>query len=381
MVLRTRLLLFLPRLIFLSFLLIPLFISCDGDEQPPLFVQEDVNWYLCDSSGIVPTDAPQTGESRSFQPWTVQYRPAGFVHVGNTVFCGINGAGLLRFRLDEETVGDYTMHLNRFLFSGRTIGNLFAFKGSVYCHLYRNVLFSTTPPASEPLVLITASPEGPSLRAVVPPFQIANPEWEAVQLVPSFDEGLFAAWKTIEQEKTLFRYSRLSIDTLREVEISEEEFRSVYQFLSGDEVPKQLVRYGDEAFHSAENPRIEHRQQEGASHLPAVVHLSVKYKEYLRPERYRFGVIETLERKESGFISLKGMRVGSDYYILRDTLQCIHVVPKRGAVREIALPLLPENRVYTDFWTDGKRLIVSWEEQRFPDVGEAGLVSLQVPPK
>ena len=54
----------------------------------------------------------------------------------------------------------------------------------------------------------------------------------------------------------------------------------------------------------------------------------------------------------------------------------------RGGANESAqkalLPLLPTGYAYTDFWTDGRTVVASWEQQRFAQVGAAGICIVAV---
>jgi hypothetical protein len=105
--------------------------------------------------------------------------------------------------------------------------------------------------------------------------------------------------------------------------------------------------------------------------------------------RYRSGSEKLLESGDASLLTIPVVRTPEGLFALLAGGR-IASAPLAGesgkgqgstGVRVLALPALPAGYVYTDLWTDGSLLLVSWEQQRFADVGAAGFFLTTVPPR
>jgi len=335
-------------------------------------------WYILEDGvlqehpGFAEADkADETNEARAtpFLPWTVQERIAGFAEVDGKLHCGVNGAGVAVFEL-EARAGTllphlYTVH-NTYLFTGRTIGSIFSYDGTVYCHLYRNTLFDTAPPKADPVSLVGLAARERRFRVTVLSFQANHPEWEVVELLPAAEGPWHLAYKYSGKDKTAFRYSQLDLDTRQEREIGREAFRSRYRFSRPDSLPPPVVRLADRYFAGVDTPRYE-----GG---PAVIHISVQSPGSPVPERYRIGDLSDLGKRTDRILRISGFRRGESWVFLLPEGELFRMSAPGAGIKTTELPPLPPGFVYTDLWAGEDAAAVSWEEQRFAEVGRAGML-------
>ena len=317
-------------------------------------------------------------QTEEFLPWTVQERIAGFAEAGGDLYCAVNGAGVAVFE-DVTGGGAFSADLrtvnNSFLFAGRTIGNIFTFNGTVYCHLYRNTLFDTAPPEADPVSLVGLVPGEGRFRVTVLSFQDNHPDWEVVELIPDAEGPWHLGWKYSGEMKTDFRYSRLDPRTRQEREIDRETFRGCYRFNRTGRLPPPVAELADRYFSGADGPRFE-----GG---PAVVHISVKSPGCTGVERYRLGDLEDLGSETDRIFRIPGFRRGDFWFFLLPGGEIFRAAAEDAGIntiKTIELPRLPDGFVYTHLWAGENSAAVSWEEQRFTEVGRAGMLVLPLFP-
>jgi hypothetical protein len=370
-----------------------------GSESSPRETQRlsigDAAIYVCDGGTLREISGFDALEEEQGEPWTVQERVAGFLRVGDILYCGINGAGLVPFTIGETGLEKDRTVKNPGLFAGRTIGKLFFYRDTLYCHLYYNAMFDTARPDSAPVFLVTLRPGDNHFEIVGRPpgsdQSTPTPDeqsgWEAADLIPHREKPWAVAWKWSDGEKTEFRYSTLPFDSLirnglstsiswETIEegdiISRNDFLESYEFLSCEELPPQLDVVVKQELHDPSSPLY--------NDAPVVVHISVRSPECTSPDRYRLGSLDELREKGPRLLRIPAYRVKNTYYLLFPG--GIVYVSERGSSdadnppRELLLPPLPAGFTYTDIWTDGSTLVASWEQQEFTGVVHAGMITM-----
>jgi hypothetical protein len=229
-------------------------------------------------------------------------------------------------------------------------------------------MFETASALPDPGFLLTLTPG----RKRFGRFRLSFPEkgggWEPVELLPSKDDPWCIRWKVHRKKETVFEYYRFSPASSVVTEITEEEFRPAYVFKTGEQIPRRLAAVMVEMSGSVSPERNEKEP---------LVHLIVRYPGYTCPERYRIGSPDLLRETEAAFLRIPGFKRKNVRYLLAPH-ERVYVIPESGEHYTIGLPELPDGFIYTDLWSDGKFLLVAWEERRFPDVGRAGIVSVTV---
>ncbi len=314
-------------------------------------------WYVLRSGLPEPERAPDA-EPTPFQPWTTQARVAGFVERGPTLYVAVNGWGVVAAAdLAAEPVA-FAAFEDPVLFAGRSINGFYADGRNLVVHVYRNTLFATDPPPGAPEAIVRLDTASGALRSGTLP--LTRLGWETEDVVHLDDGGWAIAWKRTGAKAVSFRYAVYSPLTGNERFITQRDFLASYDFHGMLAAPRML-RAIDRAVRSAV----------GGS---AVVHYELQARGSSTILLYRSGSEGRLLSGDAKLVTVPVVRAKGNYYALLPGGSVLAADPSRqGAPAAIPLPALPPGWVYTDLWTDGTTLVVSWEQQRFPDVGAAGL--------
>lgn len=289
-------------------------------------------------------------------PWTVQTRISCFLKTGNNIYLGINGHGLAVINIDKKAIEIKTIS-DTSLFPGRTISNLFARKGEIVCHLYRNTILNTPYSLNNSVTLAAYSPGSESFSILPLSFQEKNPEWEGVELLNDINGNMYITWKKNTPEKTEFYFQMTPGPGFEGKEIKRVDFLNAYAFQNVNAASKFIY---DTC-----------RLIMGRSIETSVIHLLLKQSDNLQTLRYTAGNRESLFNGNSKLITVKAYSEAETCYIL---LPDGKIIWEEGyAKMEFSPPELPENFAYTDFWTNGKLILLSWEEQSFVNTGLAGI--------
>jgi hypothetical protein len=175
-----------------------------------------------------------------FKPWTIQERITGFIEINGELYCGINRHGILPLTVSSEGPVQYNGVIGSGVFKGRTIGNLFSYKDTLFCHVYRNTMFETTAPLSDPGFLLTLTPGERRAHRFSLPFGEKGRGWEPVELVPSADKPWSIRWKFTEKKQTVFEYYSFWPDSGEKTKITKEEFKPAYIFRTEEQIPEQV---------------------------------------------------------------------------------------------------------------------------------------------
>ena len=331
------------------------------------------------SSGSI-EDLPE----RNFKPWTNQLRVAGFASVSSGVVIGINagyplflttkpggpaaltspaGAIAEQFKTDAE---------------GLTIGTIFSENDNVFFHLYRDSFFNQTGTdtvegsGAHPVLLEVSLNSFSDCRLTRHDYDFAdeNPDWEPVEYIRK-ENGSLIAWKYTDDKKTRFRYIRHDNEGVSVDEIDEKFFRDEYNISPVETSPFALrgfiraVRDGSlgDALKAAGDVYLSLSSEpaEGDGAAAPAFYLANAPKSVLAAER-RLPV------------QLAACPDNELWYILADDELFIC-----GAdISRFKLPGLPEGFSYEELWVQGKDMIISWEESRFPYIGRSGMMYVRL---
>lgn len=339
------------------------------------------SWYELDGGQPQAVDGPGA-KAVAYQPWTTQTRVAGFIELDGTVYIALNGWGLLEMDHPEADAPAFRRSVDRSLFAGRSINGLFASGHSVLIHIYQNILFDTPAPAPGPAAIALFDPRSGNLSASVLPLTKAG--WEAVDVVHRSDGKWSIALKHSAAGVVDFRYALYSPATGSQQYVTRNAFLASYDFQDIRTAPAAL-RDIDAALRAL---TPSHSQNE------PVVHYLLKQEGYSSVVYYRSGSEQKLVSGDADLLSIPVVRNDTGYYALAPDGRILvagaersiagqsvggsfHALPR---VASIELPVLPAGFAYTDFWSDGVTLVVSWEQQRFPNVGAAGLYLRTIAP-
>jgi hypothetical protein len=323
-------------------------------------------WLQLNAGVFTPVTDPGAALAVPRAPWTVQSRVADMAFVGQELFCGVNGSGLAALGRDPDGGVSFSYHPDPLIFQHRTITTLVPRRDALVVHLYFNALLNDARPQDLSLggiSLVAWSAQQKDYAFLVPPFQRANPDWEAVGFATESADSFDLEWKYTDASETRFQYTRFHADSKAEDPEDRDTFLSSLGTASidGPSVPPELS-----AFFAACRARLP-AQPAGASLQFTVRSRESPVKRSYRSRRESESAVVIPVFEEKG--SLLGLL--PDGRVLR--------AAAGGAPVEMSLPRLPTGFRYTDVVKWGASLVAPWEETAFTDVGRAGLLVYPVP--
>lgn len=333
--------------------------------KPSLSTKSDHgSWYRFERGSLIPTDTPFAGKVQ-FSPWTVQSRATGLLAIGGTLFVALNGWGIVALPQPSSPLYRITPHVERRLFFGRTINGVYDEGENLLLDVYRNTTFATPAPEMGPLNAVLFNTKSGRFDPLVLPS--GREGWEAVDVVHIPGNRWVIAWKRSLPDRVQFKYSEYSPLTAKESPLTRRAYLEAYGYDALAAAPGGLrVVATTVAARSAEN---------------SVVDLNVRIPGVSRILRFRLGSSARLAAGDANLVSVQVIEASHGYYALAPQGDILSVPTQRAARNSGStgkaelhpLPSLPSGYVYTDLWTDGKVVVVSWEQQRFTEVGAAGL--------
>lgn len=321
-------------------------------------------WYRFESGSLIRTSAP-FAEKVPFLPWTVQSRAAGLLEIGSTLYIASNGWGIIALPHPSFPPAKIILVADPRLFFGRTVNGIYDERGNLLVDVYRNTLFTTPTPEMGPLNAVMFDTMTSRLEPIVLPS--GREGWEAVDVVHTSADLWVIAWKRTLSDRVQFKYSAYSPATAKESPVSRREYLNAYGYDPLASAPPGL--------------RSIAAAIAAANIADTVVDLHVRKAGVSRILRFRLGSSERLAAGDANLVSVPVVATSREYYALTEqgdilSAQTREARPAPGPMKRLrvhALPSLPPGYVYTDLWTDGATVVVSWEEQRFTEVGAAGL--------
>ena len=328
-------------------------------------------WLQLRDGRFAPVTGPGAAAPVARAPWTVQSRVSDLAFLGDQLFCAINGWGLAALARTGQGGVAVTYHPDAMIFSHRTVTTLVPRGDTLLVHLYYNALLNDARPQDLSLggiSLVAWSTARKDYTFLVPPFQRANPNWEAVGFAAETADRFHFEWKFTDASETRFQYTRYAADSKSEDREDRDTFLASLgeASIGGPSVPAALS-----AFFSACSSAMG-AQPEGVS-----LQFTVRDRKDAVKHSYR-------SRKESE--SAVVVPVFQDDTGLLALLPDGRLLDSRavgastaGVPTVRALPTLPAGFRYTDVVTWGSSLVLPWEETEFTDVARAGILVYALP--
>jgi hypothetical protein len=278
-----------------------------------------------------------------------------------TLYLGINGQGLAAVARDAAGKISFVYHSDPLIFGHRTVTTLVPRQGSLVVHLYFNALLNDARQQDlslDGISLVSWEPRQSDYAFLIPPFQRANPDWEAVGFAPESENSFDMQWKFTDTSETRFQYTRFHADTRAEEPLDRATFLSALGVpaIDGPSVPSTLASF----FASC------------LSRMPALgpgasVQFPLRSRENPLRRSYR-----SRKESETAVVVPVFEEEGRLLGLLPDGR--VLAAGPGGTAKSATLPRLPAGFRYVDFVKWGTSLVVSWEEDAFTDVGRAGLL-------
>jgi len=321
----------------------------------------DARFFQIDGGMFDRVAGPADPGRRPARPWTVQERIADLAFLGDTLWLAVNGHGIAAVVPGDPP--SFAARYDDWLFPQRTITTLFARDRRLLCHLYFNTTLNTVARSS-------LKAEGNSFLAfdtgiddfavLLPPFQRANPAWEAVGAAPLADGEFLVEWK-LAAEETSFAWTRFAPATKAEGPSTREAYQEALAYAPADGPD---VSSGVRALFAACAERL-------AASLPragdaASIVFLVRDRTGAARRAFRAGTGDAFVTVPVFLDAASGSALLPDGSVV--------VVRADGTRGTLALPKLPAGFRYTDLARSNGYFVVPWEEVRFPNVGAAGIL-------
>lgn len=318
-------------------------------------------WFVLENGRLVEVagSALPGAAAEAFVAWTNAERIGGFARLGGALYASVNGYGVTRIASDGSA---FAYFYDRSLFGGRTLQAMLSEADALLCHVYRNTLLGDRLHGQglEPPNLVRMRPgrDGYAADFLLPPFQAAGPEWQAVSLARASDGLAWLEWKKVSGDRVDFAYTTFDLATLKETPVTREAFRA-----ANAGVPLQgfAPRPG-----RALDLLVEHVASSArpGDYLCISVGGDASAGPYVRvPE----GGAGTTRRVAAFAQGGRALALEPDGTLLSAT-------DGSSQVSRLRLPLLPPGYVYCDLVAAGATLVASWEQVDFFRVGRAGLL-------
>ncbi len=326
------------------------------------------------------TSLPNAGQPSMtlLQPWTVQQRISDIITLGERVYLGVNGHGIAQLLPDANGTASFKYFYDSLIFRYRTLTTLIPEQdrdrvpagNSLLCHIYFNKMLNVVSPLElklQGISLLRLTPSSGIYEFCTPPYQEEHPEWEAVGFVPVTPREFYLQWKYSDPNRTLFSYSHLDLDGLKEEEVEALAYRKSYGFEDAQETNALRILLA------------EARRLLDAPGFSTAYQLKIRSEDQPLPRRYEYHPEDFTNADEIRLYTLPGVNRGEGYLLLLPDGLLLQVISGSRQIRRFQLPQLPEGHVYTDLLLHGQNLIGGWEQTAFTDVGAAGIFFADVP--
>lgn len=323
--------------------------------------KDGVAWLQLQSGAFRPVTDPWSTAKVPLQPWTVQARVADMAFFNDTLYCALNGSGLVSLEKDPSGVLQFSYHQDPQIFGHRTITTLVPRQGSLAVHLYFNALLNDARPQDLSIAgisLVAWAPKQADYTFLIPPFQKKNPDWESVGFAAESENSFDFAWKYTDASETRFEYTRYHADTNAEEQSDKSTFLAA---LGIPAIEGPAVRPALAAFFAACRAEIKS--------LPSGGSLQFSLRSMENPVRLNY---RSLKESESALAVPVFEEQGTLLALLPDG-RLLEGGPD-GTTRARSLPRLPQEFQYTDIVKWGSSVVLPWEEVSFTDVGRAGIL-------
>lgn len=345
-------------------------VSIQEQPQAPIQQQAQNQWYYFhlhsdNSLTLELTDSIELIPPTTLYPWTEAIRVVDFGVMPEYPAFLLNKYGLIALDTIASCKGFPPQH--EFL-AAATAGGLYAQEQRYYIRLYKNFQFSQANDKKNDCFLLEAAITPPDI--FYKPFAFTRymqlpPQAQCTALAYVKDTW-YASFKSDNNTSVSFAHIKcphfklLGQEHSKIEQISESEFRNIYKPANIDELPTMINTIvkainipetlyihlsSDELMHSTlfkKNASAAHNEKDAALFLEAhAVLYTDKHK-----ERYASLLLP------NGTLFINSGTTG---------------------VRQVQLPPLPDNFLYTYFFIQDDKLIAAWEEKLFYEIGRTGL--------
>jgi len=348
-------------------------LSCRGSGTPEPVetpgADTTFHWFLLEEGRPAPVEynilQKTLEEEEADKPWTVQSSPAGIIQAGDRVYIGINRHGCIQVLPAEEGGLVFDGRFAPDIFDNRTIGSMFPFDGTVYIHVYVNMILGNDDPANSQNNLYYLDTQQNDYTAVELGRDPRNWELTDVAVLP---DGWNLMWRGTGECRGRVEYEKRNSPDLSGRAISAGDFRGGYQF-----VP---VESGPPLFRAAYK-KLQHYYGESPVVLHIVEHsVHPKSKEDVR-KYYLAGDREKITEEGAVFLLLQAVRKGNERFLLVPDPPLVMHGTSREDISVVQLPEPGKSAAYTYLWPLNGGLLLAWEQKRFSYTGRSGLLFIR----
>ncbi len=327
------------------------------------------HWFLLEEGRPVPLEynilQKILEEEEADKPWTVQPSPAGIIQTGDRVYIGINRHGCIQVLPGGSEDLAFAERFDLDVFDNRTIGSLFPFDGTVYVHVYVNMILGNDDPANSLGNLYYLD----TRQNVYTPVELGRDprNWELTDIAV-LPEGWNLMWRGTGECRGRVEYEKRNPPDLSGRAISADDFRGGYEFIPVESGPalfrtayKKLQRYyGD-------SPLVLHIVEHSVH--PKSIEEVGKY--YLAGDR------EKITQEGTVFLLLQAVKKGNERFLLVSDPPLVIHGTSGDDISVVRLPEPEKSTAYTYFWPLDGGLLLAWEQKRFSYTGRSGLLFIR----
>ncbi|UTC78434.1 hypothetical protein E4O04_10670 [Treponema sp. OMZ 799] len=328
----------------------------------------NIRWYYftqaekSETPCLKQTDSPEKVPKQDFMPWTEALRVSGLGLMYDPPLFLVNKAGILpAFPIEEEPKIEiksefYTKTAEGFYKTG--IGSLL--------RLYTNTIFSSVLPDESPSSLLRYNSVNGELLSLIRPEHFKLTTGSQLSAL-EFDKKWFAAFKTEQGDHVTFDYFSFSS--------FEDLLKGTYSVISQEE------------FINASSPSSLVGDKDGIGKILKMTGKNIKAEIFS----------EDLNTKQVIFYQNTNNSYAGDFEItasvcqftpennqnpfkavLLETGRLFYTDTETQEWKEISLPALPQDFIYTYFVIKNDIIISAWEEQSFFETGRTGLLVYKI---
>ncbi len=328
-----------------------------------------VQYYLFSENGnLTEADSIESAPASPFTPWTEAVRVAGLAVMYEPPLFLVNKAGVL----PACTIDLYPAVLKNKIAETKTADGFYKTELGLLVRFYKNTVFSAVSADSDGFSLCRYNTVNNDFTPVISPADFKL-EKEAQLVNLEFTNKWFASFKTEKNDRITFNY--FSFNSFDDV------LKDNYMQISQDEFIKSTVPI------DLNSPQ---RENAGLTEIRNAL-TECEYKN-IRAEFFSEALQSKiiLIKQDSGFENTEeitacicAFKNSSDLKITKAILfatgKMLFFNSESRQWFPYELPPLPENTVYTYFAIYENNIIAAWEEQRFFEVGKAGLTVTVLP--
>ncbi len=324
-------------------------------------------WYYFSDSGIHPAQNPAEIPPRTFVPWTEAVRVSDMAIVGGVPAFLINRLGLMTTGSDNAPPA---LHTDAALFSSATAAGIYNIANKTSVRLYRNSFFTGTRTAgAEGTDSVCMARFEPGTGTFTPSLTAADfglpPDAQCVTL-DRIGSMWYAAFKYEQKSKVQFSY--LEFETFPAGKAPGENV----EFTGTEKISSETYQKSVTPFRYRDAPESIVSILSG---IPATVGFTLRvYAPLSHSTETYVRIGEGTPVDGTAFVSDERTAV-----LFADGTFYLRNNDSSAKVQTLQLPPLSNGYVYTSFVLSSKKLLVSWEEQRFFETGRAGLLEILLP--